>query len=84
MPAGNEKVHEQGEVQSSLSADAHRPGPGRVPRIQDHRLVDHGQLEVGGRIVHRNTAGLGDHDDEEPGEGEKVARMEGDTLLSSL
>ena len=36
--------------------------------LQDHGLVDHGQLQVRGGIVHRDAAGLGDQHDEQRGE----------------
>src|SRR5204862_3224186 len=42
--------------------------------LQHHRLVDHGELQVGGGVVHRQPPGLGHHHDGEGGGGEQAGR----------
>ena len=78
----HEQVHEQRQVQELL----HGRGPFDEREIgsgvlEDHRLVDHRQLEVRGGIVDRNAPGFRDHDHEETGKREKIARMERHALL---
>ena len=83
MPSGTNRSMSSVMYSSSLSADAHstraRSGPGV---LEHHRLVDHRQLEMRRRVVHRNPAGLGDQHDEEPGKREDVARAERATPCS--
>ena len=77
MPIGRKRSTRSVRYRSSLSADAHSTSARSGPAYSsDHRLVDHGQLEVRGRVVDRNAARLGDDDDEEAGEGQQVARVE--------
>ena len=71
----HEEVGEQGEEDQQLERG--RPfDQGEVASrvLQHHGLVDHGQLEMRGRIVHRQPPRLGQRHDEERGEGQEVAR----------
>jgi len=43
--------------------------------------MNHRQLEVGRRVVHRNATRLGDDNHEDPSEGQYVRRMPGDPFL---
>ena len=72
-PAGHPRrrghhVQQQGVEDEQLDGGAvlHQPEK-RAAVVQDHHLVNHRQLEVGGRIVHRHAAALGEQDDEDPG-----------------
>ncbi len=71
----HEEVGEQGEEDQQLERG--RPlDQGQVAArvLEHHGLVDHGQLEVRGRVVHRQPPRLGQRHDEERGEGEEIAR----------
>ena len=64
---------------SSASRMASPSGDEREVRsgvLEDHGLVDHGELEVGGRVVHREPPALGHDDDEQRREGEEPLRCD--------
>ena len=54
---------------------AAEPGPGV---LEQHALVQHGELEVRVRVVHRNAAGLGREQHEHRREAEEVGRVPGE------
>src|ERR1022692_94928 len=70
---GEKGVDEQGHQQELFDGrapfDEAEVGSGV---FQNHGLVDHGQLQMGGGVVHGNPAGFGDEDEEEGGEGEHL------------
>src|SRR3989442_10539079 len=72
-----EQIHEQRQIQQFLQR--RRPldeGEVRSCVLEDHRLVDHRQLELRRRMVDRKASRFGDDDDEKSGEREEIARME--------
>ena len=81
---GDEEVGEQGHEEEEL----HRARPlderevaARV--LEHHRLVDHRQLEVRGRVVDGQASGLREHHDEEGREGEEVPGIGGEAGLAA-
>ena len=76
-PHGTNRLPASSRNTNSLSHDAHstsaRYGPGV---LEDHRFVDHRELEMRRRVVHRQPAGLRQHHDEQRHEGQDVAGAE--------
>ena len=76
---GDEHRGDQGGEQRQLERggveNAAEIGPAE---IEDDHLVNHGELEVGGRVVHRDLAGLGEQEDEKrPGDQDQRRSEEG-------
>ena len=74
----DEEIAEQREEDEQL--DRGRPlDEGQVAAgvLEDHRLVDHRELEVRGRVVDGQAPGLGQGHDEERAEREQVAGAQG-------
>ncbi len=59
--------HQRGEDEEFQRRSVENGTEGGAAVIEHHHLVDHGQLEVGIRIVERDAAVLGEQDDEERG-----------------
>ena len=70
---GAEQAHDHDQLELRRVGE-HGQAPARG--LQHHALVDHGQLEVGVRIVHRFVARLGDGDDGERRGAEQQRRCQ--------
>ena len=70
---GAEQAHDHDQLELRRIGE-HGQAPARG--LQHHALVDHGQLEVRVRVVHRLVAGLGDSDDGERRSAEQQRRGE--------
>src|SRR5262249_28869030 len=69
----DEQGHEQKLLEGSAPFDEAEVGAGI---LEDHGLMNHGEFEVGGRIVDGDAAGFGDEDEEHGGAGEHLRGSE--------